>query len=154
MIDTLVDTRHPGLRSLSVTVRDFAAEGGGDRTHATAVVSVLVSMDKGVAYSGLIPDAAIYAASVFSVNDEGLPSTYTLARTEALDWLAAQDVGVVSISIAGPDNTVFAEAIMRLQARGQVVLAAVGNDGPAAPPLSPASHQGVVGVTAMRHSIR
>ena len=34
-------------------------------------------------------------------------------------------------------------------ARGHLVVAAVGNDGPAAPPLYPASYPGVVGVTAV-----
>jgi subtilisin family serine protease len=34
-------------------------------------------------------------------------------------------------------------------ARGHVVVAAVGNDGPAAPPLYPASYPDVVGVTAV-----
>lgn len=34
-------------------------------------------------------------------------------------------------------------------ARGHILVAAVGNDGPAAPPLYPASYAGVVGVTAV-----
>src|SRR5256885_5630000 len=34
-------------------------------------------------------------------------------------------------------------------ARGHLVVAAVGNDGPAAPPLYPAAWPGVVGVTAV-----
>ena len=36
-----------------------------------------------------------------------------------------------------------------LLARGHVLVAAVGNDGPAAPPLYPAAYDGVVGVTAV-----
>jgi subtilisin family serine protease len=42
------------------------------------------------------------------------------------------------------------ENVVRLVvARGHVVVAAVGNDGPAAPPLYPASYPDVVGVTAV-----
>jgi subtilisin family serine protease len=42
------------------------------------------------------------------------------------------------------------ENVLRLViARGHVVVAAVGNDGPAAPPLYPASYPDVVGVTAV-----
>jgi subtilisin family serine protease len=36
-----------------------------------------------------------------------------------------------------------------MQARGHLLVAAVGNDGPAAPPLYPASYPGVVGVTGV-----
>lgn len=149
VIDTLVDTRHPSLRGQSVTVRDFAGTGGRDREHGTAVVSILVGSDPVSDYSGLIPGAEIFAANVFALGDGGIPATDTLAMVEALDWLSGQNVGVISISIAGPDSAVFAEAIDRVQSRGQVVVAAVGNDGPAAPPLFPASNDGVVGVTAI-----
>jgi subtilisin family serine protease len=34
-------------------------------------------------------------------------------------------------------------------ARGHIIVAAVGNDGPAAPPLYPASYPGVIGVTGV-----
>src|SRR5262249_25511263 len=42
----------------------------------------------------------------------------------------------------------------KLVAGGFVIVAAVGNDGPAAPPLYPASYDGVVGVTAVDGSHR
>lgn len=39
--------------------------------------------------------------------------------------------------------------VQSLVARGHILVAAVGNDGPAAPPLYPAAYSGVVGVTAV-----
>ncbi len=149
VIDTQVDTSHPSLRGQKVTVRDFADAGGRDTQHGTAVVSILVGTDPASDYSGLVPGAEVFAANVFTVGDNSLPSTDTMAMIEALDWLAGQDVGVISISIAGPESAVFAEAIRRVQDRGQIVVAAVGNDGPAAPPLYPAAYPGVIGVTAI-----
>ena len=149
IIDTLVDTSHPSFLDQSVTVRDFAGDGGRDTEHGTAVASILVGKDPDQSYSGLIPGAEVFAANVFTIGDTGLPSTNTFAMVEALDWVASQGVGVISISIAGPDSAIIAEAITRVHARGQVVVAAVGNDGPAAPPLFPASYEGVVGVTAI-----
>ena len=149
VIDTLVDTAHPSLVGQAISVRDFASGQDRDRVHGTAVASILVGSDDGAGYSGLVPGAQVFAANVFAIDDAGLPATDTLAMVEALDWLSGQDVGVVSISIAGPDSAVFAEAIERVQSRGQVVVAAVGNDGPAAPPLFPAAYDGVVGVTAI-----
>lgn len=150
VIDTLVDTGHPSLAGQAIAVRDFAGGGQGrDRMHGTAVASILVGYDEAAGYSGLVPGAEVFAANVFAIDDAGLPATDTLAMVEALDWLSGEDVGVVSISIAGPDSAVFAEAIDRVQSRGQVVVAAVGNDGPAAPPLFPAAYYGVVGATAI-----
>jgi subtilisin family serine protease len=67
----------------------------------------------------------------------------------ALGWLDHQDVGVVNISLVGPSNALLARAVAAMQARGHLLVAAVGNDGPAAPPLYPASYPGVVGVTGV-----
>ena len=149
VIDTLVDTAHPSLRGQNVTVQDFAGRGGRDLAHGTAVTSILVGSDSQAGYSGLLPGAEIFAANVFTVSRDGRPATDTMAMVEALDWLTSQPVGVISISVAGPDSAVFAEAVSRAQSRGQIVVAAVGNDGPAAPPLFPATYDGVVGVTAI-----
>jgi len=149
VIDTMVDPQHPSLDSQIIMVRDFADQGGHDTAHGTAVVSILVGQDASEGYSGLVPGAKIYAANVFAIGDTGLPSTNTLAMVEALDWVAAQNVDVISISIAGPDSAIISEVISRIHARGQIVVAAVGNDGPAAPPLFPASYEDVIGVTAI-----
>ncbi|MBA4354349.1 MAG: peptidase S8 [Novosphingobium sp.] len=72
-----------------------------------------------------------------------------LAIVRALGWLLTREVRVVSISLVGPRNPVLARAIAAVQARGVVIVAAVGNDGPAAPPSYPASYPGVLAVTAV-----
>jgi subtilisin family serine protease len=72
-----------------------------------------------------------------------------LALIRALDWLAGGGARVISISLGGPSNAAVAKAIAAVQRRGVVVVAAVGNDGPAAPPAYPASYPGVVAVTAV-----
>jgi len=75
-----------------------------------------------------------------------------LAIARALGWMAARDVPVVSISLVGPANPLLARAIAAVQTKGMIVTAAVGNDGPAAPPAYPASYPGVVAVTGVdRH---
>jgi subtilisin family serine protease len=51
--------------------------------------------------------------------------------------------------LVGPRNAMLERVIGSLIAGGYVIVAAVGNDGPAAPPLYPASYQNVVGVTAV-----
>jgi subtilisin family serine protease len=56
---------------------------------------------------------------------------------------------VINISLVGPPNLLVEAAVKALIARGHIVVAAVGNDGPAAPPLYPASYPGVVAVTGV-----
>jgi subtilisin family serine protease len=56
---------------------------------------------------------------------------------------------VINISLVGPSNLLLARAIEQVRGRGIQVVAAVGNDGPAAPPQYPASYPGVVAVTGV-----
>ncbi|HET8612717.1 MAG TPA: S8 family serine peptidase, partial [Sphingomonas sp.] len=48
-----------------------------------------------------------------------------------------------------PPNPLLERGVRALQARGVIVVAAVGNDGPAAPPQYPASYPGVIAVTGV-----
>ena len=67
----------------------------------------------------------------------------------ALAWLASKRPQVINISLVGPTNRAVERAIGAIRARGIDVVAAVGNDGPAAPPQYPASYRGVVAVTGV-----
>ena len=53
------------------------------------------------------------------------------------------------MSLAGPPNRVLEAAISAASERGMLVIAAVGNNGPAGEPLYPAAYAHVVGVTAV-----
>ena len=56
---------------------------------------------------------------------------------------------MINISLVGPQNRIVQRAVQALRARGIEIVAAVGNDGPAAPPQYPASYPGVVAVTGV-----
>jgi subtilisin family serine protease len=71
------------------------------------------------------------------------------AVARGLAWLAGAKVPVINISLVGPPNILLKTAVDALVARGHLVVAAVGNDGPAAPPLYPAAWPGVVAVTGV-----
>jgi subtilisin family serine protease len=58
-------------------------------------------------------------------------------------------VPVINVSLVGPPNTALENVVKIAVARGFVIVAAVGNDGAAAPPLYPASYPGVIGVTGV-----
>lgn len=111
--------------------------------HGTAVASLLVGNSE--RFSGAAPGAALYAADVYCDQPVGGSMTRIAA---AMTWLAQQRVPVINMSLVGPDNALLKQLTANLVARGYLLVAAVGNDGPAAPPLYPAAYPGVVGVTA------
>jgi subtilisin family serine protease len=82
-----------------------------------------------------------------SPRGESIGAAADLAR--AIDWLMAQKTPVINMSLAGPPNAILEAAVRRAQDRGHIVVAAVGNAGPAARPQYPAAYAGVVGVTAI-----
>ncbi|WP_442046154.1 S8 family serine peptidase [Novosphingobium sp. YAF33] len=114
----------------------FAAGAPKASDHASAIASLL----KGAGTT------RIYGADVYGTDPAG---GNALAIARALGWMAAQRVPVVSISLVGPANPLLARAVAAARARGIVVVAAVGNDGAAAPPAFPASYLGVVAVTGV-----
>jgi hypothetical protein len=105
--------------------------------HGTAVAAILATH---------VRVEEILAADVYCGAPTGGASDAVAA---ALGWLAREKVGVINISLVGPRNSLLERAISALVARGHLIVAAVGNDGPSAPPLYPASYPGVVGVTAV-----
>ena len=67
----------------------------------------------------------------------------------ALAWLLQERVPVINVSLVGPPNALLEQAVRLATSRGVLLVAAVGNDGPAAPPAYPASYPGVIAVTAV-----
>ena len=97
-------------------------------------------------FRGGAPGEALLVADIYGGQSTGGAST---ALAQALDWLVSEDVPVINISLVGPRNPLVERAIARAQALGVIIVAAVGNDGPAAAPLYPASYPGGVGVPAV-----
>ncbi|MFG6489961.1 S8 family serine peptidase [Roseateles sp. BYS78W] len=143
LIDGGVDRKHAALRHA----------GGGSfgcggtvvpSEHGTAVASLLVGRDRG--FEGAAVKAELFAADVYCDKPDG-GSAEEVVR--ALAWMARERVAVVNVSLVGPQNRLLEQGVAALVKRGHLVVAAVGNDGPAAPPLFPASYAGVVGVTGV-----
>lgn len=143
LIDTGVEGRHPSLSTVSLTQRGFAGPVRA-AAHGTAVASLLAG--QAPAFSGAVPGATLYAADVYGGTVTGGSAE---ALAQALGWMATQDVRVINISLVGPRNPLVEAAVRQMVGRGFLLVAAVGNDGPAAPPLYPAAYPGVIGVTAV-----
>jgi subtilisin family serine protease len=90
--------------------------------------------------------ADLYAADVYC----GMPTGGSVdAIVGALGWMVEKRAAVINVSLVGPKNVMLEQAVRSVIERGHVIVAAVGNDGPAAPPLYPAAYADVVGVTAV-----
>ena len=134
---------HPSLARASIVQQGFA--GAPQATgHGTAVGSLLVG-DQGP-FRGAARGAELFVGDVYGGNPAA-GSVTSIVR--ALNWAASKNPSVINISLVGPDNSALARAIAAITARGIPVVAAVGNDGPAAPPQYPASYAGVVSVTGV-----
>lgn len=145
LIDTGVDALHPALQGTHVELRYFVDESRAlPEAHGTAVVSLLVSPELGV-----LPDAQLHVACVFYEDKRGGALSEARDLVRALDWLMKRGVPVINMSLSGPPNEVLHAAIKRALQAGHLIVAAVGNGGPASPPLYPAAYDGVIAVTAV-----
>ena len=142
LIDGGVDRQHPALAAAAVRV-DGCGGSAHPSAHGTAVASLLVGNSGD--FRGALPDGRLWAADVYCDAPTG-GSVQAIA--EALAWMAREQVAVINISLVGPPNKLLERTVAMLVARGHLLVAAVGNDGPAAAPLYPAAWAGVVAVTA------
>lgn len=134
--------RHQAL-SGPVEQRGFARGAPRASAHGTAVASLISGTGS---VRGAAPGAALLVADVYGDDPAG-GGAFAIVR--ALGWMAARGVPVVTVSLVGPDNPLLAGAIRLARDKGVTVVAAVGNDGPAAPPAYPASYAGVIAVTGI-----
>jgi hypothetical protein len=134
--------RHPALNG-PIEQRGFAQGAPRASAHGTAVAS-LISGDGPV--RGAAPGAPLLVADVYGDDPAG-GGAFAIVR--ALGWMAARAVRVVTVSLVGPANPLLDGAIRLARDKGVTVVAAVGNDGPAAPPAYPASYPAVIAVTGI-----
>ena len=134
---------HPSLAGAPIEQNGFSGKPQ-PTGHGTAVASLLVGQQG--AFRGAATGARLFVADVYGGNRAAGSAS---AIIKALGWLASHRPQVINISLVGPENRAVARAVRILRSRGIQLVAAVGNDGPAAPPQYPASHPGVIAVTAV-----
>ncbi len=144
LVDAGVDARHPALRGARIEQRGFAPGGVRAQGHGLATAALLVGRQG--RFRGAAPGATLYVADVYGNTPVGGSAS---ALVQSLAWMARGRVPVINVSLVGPPNLALQAAVRALNARGHLIVAAVGNDGPAAPPLYPAAYPGVVAVTAV-----
>jgi Subtilase family len=150
VLDTAVDTATPGLSGAHIVQRSFLPAGAksAPTEHGTTIASILIGQGSGGG-AGLLPGARLEVASVFGADSAGIPMADVVALLGGLDWLVGSGARVINMSFAGDANAVVALALRRVINGRAIVVAAVGNEGPTAPPAFPADEPGVIGVTAV-----
>ena len=140
LIDTRVDPAAPGLASLRIVARSMLPEGVPDAPalHGTAIAEIIAGDGGGM--PPLVPTPALYNAAIFERLADGSAGASAVAFAEALDWLVGEAVPLANISLAGARNPLIEIAIDRASARGLLMVAAVGNDGPDGATAWPAAH--------------
>ena len=143
LIDGGVEPSHPALRSL--TLHTNGCNGATvPSAHGTAIASRLVAGFSGAGPT--MPHVDLYVADVYC----GAPTGgSTDAVIHGLSWLVQENVPVINVSLVGPPNKLLQRVVEMASTRGYLIVAAVGNDGPSAPPLYPAAYPGVVAVTGV-----
>lgn len=121
ILDTGIDTNHPDLAGKIVANRDFtgsrngAADVQGHGTHCTGIALRVA------------PDAEFINGKV--LGDGGSGSSLGIAA--GIDWAVEAGADVISMSLgsSAPDSRI-RSACQRAVARGVIVIAAAGNEGP------------------------
>ncbi|WP_284123980.1 S8 family serine peptidase [Parerythrobacter aestuarii] len=138
MIDTGL-VSHPLMRGVAITRKSFGTSGNpAPPAHGTAVASILASEGT----------SRLFSANIFR-GTATKPFTSADAIVDALDWMVAQRVPVVNMSLSGPRNAILDRLVKQSIGRGTLIVAAAGNGGPSAPPAYPAALPEVVAVTAV-----
>lgn len=133
---------HPAVRG-RVEQKGFMRGAPSASSHGTAVAALMIGVGE---VKGARSGSTLLAADVYGTDKTG-GNAGAIAR--GLGWLAGRGVSVVSISLVGPSNALLKNAVAAAQRKGMIIVAAVGNDGPAAPPAYPASYFGVLAVTGV-----
>lgn len=149
LIDTGINPDHEAFADgrLSMLPLGPGARETSGRQHGTAVAAILIGSRAGRA-QGLLPDAELIAIDAFyrAGRDE---RSDVFRLVQAMDLLAAEDVAVINMSLAGPPNVLLERMVLALRDERILIVSAAGNDGPRADPVFPGGYTPVLTVTAV-----
>jgi subtilisin family serine protease len=144
VIDSQIDTKHPDLAGVIADQYDVIGTPPVAHSHGTAMAGAIAAHSKLV---GVAPKVRLLAVRAFAGEGASAQST-TFSILKGIDWAASKKARVVNMSFAGPADGLVREMLGKANARGIVLIAAVGNAGPRSPPLFPAAYPHVIGITA------
>lgn len=155
LIDTAINPDHPSLEGASLETirmgetRPEALQSG--KQHGTAIAALLVGQSDSRT-PGLLPNAKLVAIDAFRRAGKSADRAEVYDLVRALDLLVARNVGIINLSLSGPSNILLERTVQAAVSRGVILVAAAGNNGPAAKPVYPAGYEQVIAVTAVDRS--
>lgn len=148
ILDTAIELNHSAFKNSRIKQQVFLPKDIQlPKEHGSAVAALLVSSAKKM--PALIPNAQLYSAAVFHAQNTYHQGATLLNLIKGMNWLLSQQVSVINMSLAGPDNQVLAQAVSEVLKQEVTIVAAAGNQGPTAAPLYPAAYSGVLTATAV-----
>lgn len=153
VIDTDFNKKHPKLIQAinQGRLKSHQLEAVGEYSpadHGTAVIGLFAS-ERSENSTVLIDEAHIQHVSAFYSKEDGTYRTTAELLLEAIDYLVTEKVDVINMSLSGPPNELFNAALNAAHKSNVIIVGAVGNEGPYAPPRYPAANENVIAVTAV-----
>lgn len=143
MIDAGIAPDHRGIESGAIVEARFVPGAKPPAGNHGALMADLLTG------AGKLTGTRLYSANVVDPDRSGGDASDVVSMLRAVDWLAAEGVDLVNVSLAGPYNKLLNRAMSRAAADGMVIVAAAGNLGPRAAPQYPAAFPFTVAVTAV-----
>ncbi len=144
VIDSQIDMQHPDLVGAFVDQDNLIGAPATPHAHGTAMAGAIAAHSK---LTGVAPKARMLAVRAFSgQHDTAQGTTFNILK--GIDWAAGKRARIINMSFAGPADPMLRQMLASAYGHGIVLIAAVGNAGPRAPPLFPAADAHVIGVTA------
>lgn len=147
VIDTGIQKDNPQLKVYGgynfVSNNSFYGDSNGHGTHVAGIIS---GKPNGNGFSGIAPDAKLYALKVLNNYGEG----YASDIIAAIDWAIQNKLDIVNLSL-GQQEPLYAleNAVNRAYENGLLVVAAAGNEGGSDSVEYPAKYSSVIAVSAL-----
>lgn len=140
VIDSGIDTTHPDLAGTVAASFDVLGPHE-NHFHGTAIAGAIAAHGR---LLGVAPRVRLLAVRSLDASGQGT----SLSIADGIEWAVVRGARVLNMSFAGPQDPLLRQHLAAVHARGIVMVAAAGNEGPASAPLYPAADEHVIAVTA------
>lgn len=147
VIDTAVERQHQDLRAALAGVKRFVPDERGSEGdyHGTSVAGIIAAEpDNGVGIVGIAPGIRLFSLEAcWPAGSRAYAQCDSFTLAKALNWAIKENLQIINLSLAGPDDPLLGRLIDAALQRGiSIVAADAVRDG-----LSfPASRPGVIAV--------
>jgi len=150
VIDTAIDAGHPELAGAIAGVFDAVGEGPATpEPHGTEIAGILVARSE---LTGVAPEAKLLSVRAFRGSGRDPATSTSLQLLKGINWAFAAGAKVMNMSFTGPMDPLLERIVKQAAAKGVILIAAAGNNGPKGAPVYPAAYPEVIAVTATDES--